>query len=88
VPPLPQVGSRSRLIFHRRCSSDTLPARQAKPREYIANGAQLGWLLDPEPPRHVYVYRPDAPVERLENPEQVSGEPVLPGFALDPREVW
>ena len=49
--------------------------------------ARLGWLLDPVP-RHVYVYRPDAPVARLDQPETVAGDPVLPGFVLDLREIW
>ena len=60
---------------------------QAKMQEYLANGARLGWLLDPEA-RQVYVYHPDAPVERLDQPDTVSGDPVLPGFVLDLREIW
>ena len=56
-------------------------------REYIANGARLGWLLDPKP-RRVYVYRPDARVERLDNPQSISGDPVLPSFVLNLREIW
>jgi Uma2 family endonuclease len=56
-------------------------------REYLDNGARLGWLLDPDP-RHVYIYRADSPVERLENPATISGDSVLPGFVLDLAEVW
>lgn len=67
--------------------SDRLPDLQAKMAEYLANGSRLGWLLYP-PERRVWVYRPGAPVERLDQPESVSGEPVLPGFALDLREIW
>ncbi len=47
----------------------------------------MGWLLDPRK-RRVYIYRPDAEVQILEDPKSVSGDPVLPGFALDMREVW
>ncbi len=67
--------------------SDRLGDVQAKMAEYLANGARLGWLLYP-PERCVYVYRPGAPVERLERPESVAGDPVLPGFVLDLREIW
>lgn len=67
--------------------SDSLPAAQDKMREYAENGARLGWLIDPDRKR-VYVYHPGEPVRELENPEKVSGDPVLPGFALDLREVW
>ncbi len=67
--------------------SDKLRVVQAKMEEYIANGAQLGWLLDPDN-RTVYVYRPNAPVEKLENVLEVSGEPELPGFVLQLAEIW
>jgi Uma2 family endonuclease len=55
--------------------------------EYMANGTSLGWLIDPST-RRVYVYRPDEEVEVLENPETVSGEPLLPGFTLNVTELW
>lgn len=56
-------------------------------REYVENGAKLGWLVDPENKR-VYVYSPEGPVRDLEAPETLSGDPILPGFVLDLREVW
>ena len=75
------------FVLELRSPTDRLADVQAKMVEYLANGARLGWLLDPEP-RHVYVYRPDAPVARLDRPETVAGDPVLPGFVLDLREIW
>jgi Uma2 family endonuclease len=75
------------FVLELRSPSDALRTVQDKMAEYLANGARLGWLLDPGP-RHVYVYRPGAAVERLEDPETVSGDPVLPGFILNVREVW
>jgi Uma2 family endonuclease len=75
------------FVLELRSPSDRLSDVQDKMQEYIANGARLGWLLDPES-RQVYVDRPDAPVERLDNPGTVSGDPVLPGFVLNLREVW
>jgi Uma2 family endonuclease len=70
-----------------RSRSDVLADVQAKMQEYLDNGAQLGWLIDPVE-KKVYVYRPQAPVARLDNPQTVSGEPVLPGFVLQVRTVW
>ena len=67
--------------------TDTLAATQAKMDEYIENGAQLGWLLDPET-RSVHVYRPDATVTVLQNVREISADPELPGFVLDLREIW
>jgi Uma2 family endonuclease len=75
------------FVLELRSPTDRLADVQAKMAEYLANGARLGWLLDPEH-RHVYVYRPDAPVARLERPETIAGDPVLPGFVLDLREIW
>ncbi|MDJ0576607.1 MAG: hypothetical protein QNJ65_15740 [Xenococcaceae cyanobacterium MO_234.B1] len=38
--------------------------------------------------RRVKIYRPGRDVEVLENPSNLSGEDVLPGFTLDLRRVW
>ena len=56
-------------------------------KEYIENGASLGWLIDVKK-RKVYVYRPKEEVEILENPKEISGESVLKGFILDLKEIW
>lgn len=70
-----------------RSPSDGLRVAQEKMQEYLENGARLGWLIDPSSKR-VYVYQPEAPVQELEAPEKISGDPVLPGFVLNLREVW
>ena len=64
--------------------TDRLPPLQRKMERYVANGALLGWLIDPYR-RRVYVYRPGADVEILDDPETISGEPVLPGFVFEVR---
>jgi Uma2 family endonuclease len=60
---------------------------QEKMEEYIANGAQLGWLIDPSK-KNVYVYRPGEPVQCLEDPSTIPGDPVLPGFVFRVSEIW
>jgi Uma2 family endonuclease len=70
-----------------RSRTDLLSDLREKLQEYIDNGARLGWLIDPLDKR-VYVYRPDQPVEILDNPLSVSGSPVLPGFELPVQELW
>jgi Uma2 family endonuclease len=55
--------------------------------EYINNGARLGWLIDPQN-RRVEIYRAQGEVELLENPTELSGEEVLPGFVLNLKRVW
>ena len=67
--------------------SDTLQEVQDKMGEYIANGSQLGWLIDPFEAR-VYIHRPGQAVECLENASAISGDPVLPGFVFKVSEIW
>ena len=64
--------------------TDTLPPLQRKMDIYMANGAQLGWLIDPYR-RQVHIYRPGMDVEILDDPETVNGESVLPGFVFEVR---
>ena len=75
------------FVLELRSSSDSLAELQAKMREYIENGAQLGWLIDPQQKR-VYVYREGGAVEQLDDVESVAGDPVLQGFVLNLRQIW
>ena len=75
------------FVIELRSPSDSLLNLQRKMREYRDNGAQLGWLLDPER-KQVHVYRPDAAVEVLDNPQTISGEPLLRGFSLAVPPIW
>jgi Uma2 family endonuclease len=75
------------FVIELRSPTDRLTVLREKMQEYLDNGAQLGLLLDPEQ-RRVYVYRAGAEVEELTGAETISAEPVLPGFALDLREIW
>jgi Uma2 family endonuclease len=75
------------FVIELRSPTDTLRDVQAKMAEWIANGARLGWLIDPYP-KHLYIYRPHTPPERRDNPGKVSADPLLPGFALDLRAIW
>lgn len=67
--------------------TDSLAVTQFKMEEYIENGAQLGWLIDPEV-RQVHVYRPRQAVVLLESVAEIAADPELPGFVLDLREIW
>ncbi|MBA3534675.1 MAG: Uma2 family endonuclease [Ardenticatenales bacterium] len=70
-----------------RSTTDSLKVLKEKMEEYIANGVQLGWLLDPEQ-RQLYVYQPDQTVDLLNDPKSLSGEATLPGFAFDLLSIW
>ena len=75
------------FVVELRSPSDSVRHLQSKMEEYVANGAQLGWLIDPFE-KKVYVYQPGGEPEVLDDPETVSGEPLLAGFALDVRALW
>ena len=70
-----------------RSPSDQLSTLRDKMVEYVENGVQLGWLLDPET-RSVYVYRPGAQVEEIKDAGSVAANPEVPGFTLDLKLVW
>src|SRR6201988_2129404 len=70
-----------------RSPSDNLTQLYVKMFEYLQNGASLGWLIDPSK-RQVYVYAPNQETVILNNPEIVSGDPLLPGFKLNLTEIW
>lgn len=70
-----------------RSDSDRLPQLQEKMREYIANGAVLGWLVDPIEQK-VHVYRQHEPVEMLARPESVKGESSLAGLEVRFAKIW
>lgn len=75
------------FVAELRSRTDSLKTLQAKMQEYIDNGAQLGWLLDPVE-RRVHIYRPNAAVEILDDPQSISGAPLLSGFTLDVQQLW
>jgi Uma2 family endonuclease len=62
------------------------PEQRARPlrekmEEYIANGVQLAWLIDPIE-HTVSIYRPGRAAEILDRPTSVAGEGPVEGFVL------
>jgi Uma2 family endonuclease len=75
------------FVIEVRSDSDRIGTLRAKMREYIANGAQLGWLIDPKN-RSVEIYRLDGQVETRTGIAKVKGEGPVAGFVLDLTYVW
>jgi Uma2 family endonuclease len=75
------------FVIEVRSPSDVLKKQQEKMEEYIANDCRLGWLIDPER-QQVHIYRPGHPVQVLDSPPTLAGDPELPGFVLDLEPVW
>jgi Uma2 family endonuclease len=63
------------------------PVEAAKKMEaWIANGVELGWLVDPYA-KVVHIYEPDA-APRIETGSRAAGSGPVKGFVLDLEEVW
>ncbi len=75
------------FLVELRSKWDDLAIFQDKMAEYMENGALLGWLIDFRE-RLVHIYRPGQLAEILEEPDTVSGDPVLPGFVLNLGKIW
>jgi Uma2 family endonuclease len=75
------------FVIELRSASDNLNTLQDKIQEYIDNGTNLAWLIDPEQ-KQVYVYNSQGLIKELKNPDSISADPILPGFVLNLNEVW
>lgn len=75
------------FVVELRSRTDSLKNLKEKMEEYIANGAQFGWLIDPIE-RRVHIHRLGDGAEVLDDPKEVSGEPLLKGFVLDVQSLW
>lgn len=69
------------FVIELRSKTDALPPLQDKMQEYLASGLRLGWLINPQA-QTVEIYRPNLAMEQVSFPALLSGEAVLPGFAL------
>ncbi len=67
--------------------SDRLSRAKKKMEQWIANGVQLGWLIDADL-ETVHVYRPNASPETSTGLKELSADPVVPGLSIDLRVAW
>jgi Uma2 family endonuclease len=75
------------FVIEVRSESDRLPDLQAKMQMWIANGAEVAWLVDPSR-KTVEVYRPGREAEVLEGGSAVEGDGPVAGFVLELGRVW
>jgi Uma2 family endonuclease len=74
------------FVIELRSESDSIQDLKAKMTDWISNGAQLAWLIDPVE-RQVLVFRPNRAAEVLAE-GQIAGEGPVGGFVLDLARVW
>jgi Uma2 family endonuclease len=69
------------FVIEVRSPDDRIRALREKMEEYIANGVQLGWLIDPME-RTVTIYSGGQPPRVLDNPATIAAEGPVAGFVL------
>jgi Uma2 family endonuclease len=75
------------FIVELRSPSDNLAELETKMERWIANGAQVAWLIDPER-QVVAVYRRGERPEVHHHPTSVQGNGVVAGFELVMDRIW
>lgn len=75
------------FVIELRSPSDDLPQLQQKMEEYLSCGVKLGWLINPED-KQVEIYRQGQDKEVLDNPQELSGEDILPNLVVDLSEIF
>ncbi len=75
------------FVIELRSPSDLLSDLEAKMKQWIANGAQVAWLINPEQ-KTVVIFRPGDEPEVLSLPSSVQGTGVVAGFELVMARVW
>lgn len=68
-------------------ASDSRPALRAKMQAWLANGAQLAWMIDPRA-GEFSIYRPGQEPEVLLRPESVEAQEPIRGFRLRASRFW
>ncbi len=74
------------FVIELRSQFDRVRLLREKMDEWLANGARLGWLIDPEV-RTVEIFRPGNEAETLAA-ASIAGEGPVAGFVLDLGPVW
>jgi Uma2 family endonuclease len=75
------------FVIELRSPSDGLALVEAKMEMWIANGAEVAWLIDPER-KVAEIYRPGDALEVLHEPSSVRGTGPVAGFELVMARVW
>ncbi|PZO57796.1 MAG: hypothetical protein DCF15_06425 [Phormidesmis priestleyi] len=70
------------VVIELRSDSDSLSATQEKMKEYLANGAIFGLLIDPRR-QAIEIYRLNTDIETIKNARSVNFSEAMPGFTLN-----
>jgi Uma2 family endonuclease len=75
------------LVIELMSPTDILEELQSKMKEYLSCGVKLGWLINPDA-REVEIYRIGQDQHIISNPNNLSGEEILPGLTVDLTNIF
>lgn len=76
------------FVIELKSNSDRLPILRKKMTEWIDNGTELGWLIDPDP-RTVEIFRPNMKPEKVNGTlRSLRADGPVQGFILDLDLIW
>ncbi len=75
------------FVVEVRSASDQLAAQQEKMEMWVAQGARLGWLVDPFE-ETIWVYRPEQEAERVARPESLTATEIAEDLTIDFTRIW
>lgn len=75
------------FVIELRSETDRLVDLQDKLVEYLDNGVELGWIVDPLLAQ-VHIYEAGKPVQVLDRATTVAGTACVAGFVLDLKEIF
>lgn len=75
------------LVVETMSPNDTVCEVDEKVQEWLAAGAELVWVLNPQQ-KTVTISRSDKSVQRLAVGDVLDGEPVIPGFRIPVAEIF
>ena len=75
------------FVIEVRSVSDKLDDQREKMEMWIAQGARLGWLVDPFNTT-VWVYRPEQEAEQVQRPESLTATEIAEDLKIDFTRIW
>ena len=70
------------FVIELKSDSDSIKVLKEKMLQWIKNGCELAWLIDPENQK-AFVYKQSGSVEEFDFTQKLSGHTTLPDFILD-----
>ena len=75
------------VVVEIRSTGQSIASQLEKVREWMRDGAKVGWMVDPLS-KTVYVFRDDGEPEVHVNPPTLEVGPEMPGFVVNFKRIW